>query len=141
MVRPEDPFGFTSHARAAAGGGSGESGVVSRVSDSGRNHSIARRLEGLPTVALAGRRVPVAVTRLARLLGLALLDREAAGAGMLIPRCRSVHTFGMRFSLDILFLDGEMRPVSVRRQVPSRRIAVERRARAVLELPAGGGTR
>jgi uncharacterized membrane protein (UPF0127 family) len=90
-------------------------------------------------VELAGHRVPVAATRLARLLGLALLDREAAGAGLLIPGCRSVHTFGMRFGLDLVFLDDRMRPVSVRHRVPSRRIALERGARAVLELPAAGG--
>jgi hypothetical protein len=81
--------------------------------------------------------VPVAATRRARLLGLALLAREAAGPGLLIPRCRSVHTFGMRFRLDVVFLDGAMNPVSVRRRVPPRRIALEHRARAVLELPAG----
>jgi uncharacterized membrane protein (UPF0127 family) len=96
-----------------------------------------RRLRGLPTVEVEGRRVPVAATRRTRLLGLALLDREPAGCGLLIPRCRSVHTFGMRFRLDIVFLDGAMRPVSVRRQVPPWRVASERRARAVLELPAG----
>lgn len=91
----------------------------------------------MPTTEIAGRRVPVAATRRARLLGLALLEREAAGAGLLIPRCRSVHTFGMRFRLDVVFLDGAMNPVSVRRRVAPRRIALERRARAVLELPAG----
>ncbi len=78
----------------------------------------------------------MAITRRARLLGLALLDREAAGPGLLIPRCGSVHTFGMRFALDLVFLDRDMEPLSVRRRVPRRRIAIERRARAVLELPA-----
>ena len=87
---------------------------------------------------LAGRRVRVAATWRARLLGLALLDRDSAGPGLLIPGCRSVHTFGMRFGLDLVFLDGAMMPVSVRRRVPPRRIALERRAHSVLELPAGG---
>ena len=50
---------------------------------------------------LLGLEVPVATTRLSRLLGLALLRRRRAGAGLLIPRCRSVHTFGMRFPLDL----------------------------------------
>ena len=89
---------------------------------------------------LAGRRVLVASTRRSRLLGLALLDRDAAGAGLLIPGCRSVHTFGMRFGLDLVFLDGAMGPVSVRRRVPPGRVALERGARAVLELPAGGAS-
>jgi uncharacterized membrane protein (UPF0127 family) len=104
---------------------------------------LAPRLSGLPRTDVAGRRVPVASTRRARLLGLALLGREAAGPGLLLPRCRSVHTFGMRFELDLVFLDHDLAPVSTRRAVPSRRIAVERRARAVLELPVGalGGGR
>jgi uncharacterized membrane protein (UPF0127 family) len=98
-----------------------------------------RRFRGLPTTRACGRRVPVAVTRASRLLGLALLDPHEAGPGLLIPRCRCVHTFGMRFNLDLVFLDDATRPVSVRRGVPPRRFAMERRARAVLELPAGGG--
>ena len=79
--------------------------------------------------------MPIAATRVSRLLGLALLEREAAGPGLLIPRCRSVHTFGMRFALDLVFLDQAARPVSVRRTVPPRRIAAKRHARAVLEIP------
>jgi uncharacterized membrane protein (UPF0127 family) len=80
--------------------------------------------------------VPVAATRASRLLGLALLDRDAAAAGLLIPRCRCVHTFGMRFALDLVFLDDAARPLSMRDRVPPRRLAFERRASAVLELPA-----
>jgi uncharacterized membrane protein (UPF0127 family) len=43
----------------------------------------------------------------------------------------------MRFGLDLVFLDARFEPVSVRHAVPSRRIAFERRASAVLEMPAG----
>jgi uncharacterized membrane protein (UPF0127 family) len=87
---------------------------------------------------VCGRSIPVAATRTSRLLGLALLDRAAAGSGLLIPRCRSVHTFGMRFALHLVFLDEAARAVSVRRRVPPRRVAADRRARSVLELPATG---
>ena len=78
----------------------------------------------------------MALSRRARLLGLALLDRRAAGAGLLLPGCRGVHTFGMRFPLDLVFLDLELRQVSLRRSVPPGRVVFERRAQAVLELPA-----
>lgn len=78
----------------------------------------------------------MAVGPRARLLGLAHLDRGEAGAGLLIPRCFCVHTFGMRFALDLVFLDGEGRVVSLRRAVRPRRLAFDRRASAVLELPA-----
>jgi len=71
-------------------------------------------------------------------MGLACIDREEAGGGLLIPRCSSVHTFGMRFALDLVFLDSDGEPISVRHAVPPRRFASEHRADAVLELPALG---
>jgi trehalose synthase len=102
---------------------------------------LARRLRRLPTVEVLGREVPSATDAQARLLGLAHLDREDVGSGLLIPRCSSVHTFGMRFPLDLVFLDGDGRPCSVRRAVPPRRLAWDRRATAVLELPCPRGGR
>lgn len=95
-----------------------------------------RRLRNLPSATVLDREVPVATDLLARLLGLAHLDREQAGIGLLIPRCSSVHTFGMRFALDLVFLDRDGRPCSVRRAVPPRRFVFDRRASWVLELPA-----
>ena len=75
----------------------------------------------------------------ARLLGLAHLDAEAVGAGLLIPRCSSVHTFGMRFALDLFFLDEGGAVLSVRRRIPARRVVFARGAHAVLEIPSGEG--
>jgi uncharacterized protein len=90
----------------------------------------------MPRATLLGFDVPVATTARSRLLGLAFLDRERAGEGLLIPRCRSVHTFGMRFHLDLIFLDGDDRVVEVRREVPPRRLVRCPMAASVLELPA-----
>lgn len=95
-----------------------------------------RRFRRLPLTEVASRRVPVAVTLLSRLLGLALLSSERAGEGLLIPRCRSVHTFGMRFDVDVLFLDRDGATVAVRPAVPPNRVLWERAAAAVLELRA-----
>ena len=97
----------------------------------------ARRLRELPVEEVLGRRLPVAATRLSRLLGLAGLPRMRAGPGLVIPRCRSVHTFGMRFPIDVLFLDSEDEVVDKRLDVGPRRILGCRAARAVVELPAG----
>jgi uncharacterized membrane protein (UPF0127 family) len=80
--------------------------------------------------------VPVAVTLLSRLLGLALLSPGRAGEGLLIPRCRSVHTFGMRFAIDVIFLDRSRAPLAIRSAVPRNRVVRERDADAVLELPS-----
>ena len=97
---------------------------------------VAHRLRDLQVVEVYGRRVPVAAGIRVRLLGLAHLDRDQVGTGLLIPRCSSVHTFGMRFGLDLVFLgrDGAVR--SLRRGVPPRRFASDREAAAVLEMPA-----
>ena len=85
---------------------------------------------------MLGRRVPVASRYPARLLGLALIRRARAGPGLLLPGCRSVHTFGMRFALDVVFLDRSGRAIARRRSVPPRRVLREPGADAVLELPA-----
>jgi hypothetical protein len=102
--------------------------------------ALAPRLAALPRRAVLGWDVPVAVGFRARLAGLAWLSRERAGAGLLIPRCSSVHTFGMRFALDLVFLDGRGAPLAVHRNVPPRRCVGDRRAASVLELlsPQGG---
>jgi len=97
----------------------------------------AGRLRDLPAIAIFGFKVPVATDFRARLLGLARLDREEAGAGLLIPRCNSVHTFGMRFELDLVFLDEARCALAIRRAVQPRRFASHRAASAVLELPSG----
>jgi trehalose synthase len=102
---------------------------------------VAARLDRLPSKVALGHAVPVASDFRARLFGLSHLDRDEVGTGLLIPRCASVHTFGMRFALDLVFLDPDGRPCSVRRAVPPRRLAWDRRASAVLELPCPQGHR
>jgi len=99
---------------------------------------VPKRLRGLETVALPGicPRAYVAASHRARLLGLALLDELPPGTGLLIPRCRSVHTFGMRFALDVWFLDERHRPIGLRAAVEPGRIVSCREAAAVLELRA-----
>jgi uncharacterized membrane protein (UPF0127 family) len=96
----------------------------------------ARRFESLPRCTVSGHEVPVAVGFRSRLLGLALLDRPAAGSGLLIPRCAAVHTFGMRFALDVYFLGPGGEILDLRRAVPPRRFVAHPGAVAVLELPA-----
>ncbi len=54
----------------------------------------------------------------------------------MIPRCRSVHTYGMRFPLDLLFLGVDFEPlIAVREVGPGHRVRVPE-ARSVLELPS-----
>jgi uncharacterized membrane protein (UPF0127 family) len=98
--------------------------------------NLARRLRRLPRATVLDREVRVARGLPSRLLGLAHLDRERAGEGLLIPRCASVHTLGMRFPLDVCFLDEGGRAISIRAAVPPGRLVWEGGAAAVLELPS-----
>jgi uncharacterized protein YjbJ (UPF0337 family)/uncharacterized membrane protein (UPF0127 family) len=94
-----------------------------------------RRLRGLPTAVVLGLEVPVARSLPARLLGLALLPRRRAGPGLLIPRCAAVHSFGMRFALDVIFLDEGGRALRRVEGLRACRFASCRGAVAVLEVP------
>lgn len=100
---------------------------------------VAQRLCRLPRAAVLGREVPVAADLRSRLLGLAWLGRDVAGAGLLIPRCSSVHTFGMRFALDLYFLDCEGMVIAARHRIPACRVLFCRAAAAVLEIPSTKG--
>ncbi len=97
---------------------------------------LAPRLRRLGRTRVLDREVAVARGFRSRLLGLALLCAERAGDGLLIPRCSSVHTFGMRFALDLVFLDARGAPTSIHRGVPPNRLVSDRRSVAVVELPA-----
>lgn len=96
------------------------------------------RFSDLPQRQLAGGRVVyLATTRVARARGLAHLDLLDPAAGLCIPACRSVHTFGMRFALDLVWLDGHGDVVRMDRGVPPRRVRACWSAVSVVEVAAG----
>jgi len=104
--------------------------------------TLADRLAGLERRALPGDlTLLVAGDRRARRRGLARLDRAALpdGHGLLFERCRSVHTIGMRFALDLVWVDGDGMVVRVDRNVGPRRVRTCLRARGVIETAAGEG--
>jgi hypothetical protein len=105
-----------------------------------QRRTLAPRLRGLPRRKVLGREVLVARGLRARLLGLALLDPGRAGPGLLIPRCSSVHTFGMRFPLDLVFLDEKGAAIRVRCRVGRCRVVSCRGADAVVEIASCEGS-
>src|ERR687890_1402374 len=85
----------------------------------------------------SGARVVEATTFRARLLGLAFVAELPPGHALLFPRCRSVHTCGMRFAIDVVFLDEHGRVVRGARAVAPWRVVRCPGAYAVLEARAG----
>ncbi len=71
--------------------------------------------------------------RLRGMIGRAPFDPTTA---MLFTRCNSVHGFGMRRSLDVVFIDRDLIVTSTRQLRPWR-VVTDRRAVAALELEAG----
>jgi len=98
---------------------------------------ILRRADG--TVVCA--RCKLADHSLARLRG--LLGREGLdpGEGLLLRPASSIHTFFMRFPIDVVFLDRELVVLGIHDTIDPWRTASERGAKVVLELPAGESSR
>jgi uncharacterized membrane protein (UPF0127 family) len=80
----------------------------------------------------------VAQTSRERLRGLIGRDRLEPGEALIFPGCRQVHSFGMRFPIDVVFIDGKCRVAMTRTGLKPRRISsVAWRARCAVELEAG----
>ena len=83
-------------------------------------------------------RVRTARTFLSRLFGLLGTAAIAAGEGLWIVPCRSVHSLGMRYPIDVVFLDARGVIVGTLEGFPPNRVGrVFRDARGALELRAG----
>jgi uncharacterized membrane protein (UPF0127 family) len=79
----------------------------------------------------------VAARPLRRMRGLLGRRSLPPGEGILLRPAASVHTFFMRFPIDLVFLDRENVVVGIEREVPPWRTAGKRGARSVVELSAG----
>lgn len=109
-----------------------------------RDVTPADRFDGLERVALpGGLTLVIAGDRRSRRRGLAHLDadRWPAGWALGFERCRSVHTIGMRFALDLVWVDADGMVVRVDGAVGPRRVRTCLAARGVVEAAAGEGER
>lgn len=83
-------------------------------------------------------RVEVAETFVDRLAGLLARPPLKPGQGLLIRPCNGVHTWFMRYPIDVIFLDSDWTVVEmVRELMPFRFSRIVRRAAMALELQAG----
>jgi uncharacterized membrane protein (UPF0127 family) len=96
--------------------------------------SVELRREGGDVVCEQCRVAERVFARMKGLLGRRELPREE---GLLLRPASAVHTFFMRFAIDVVFLDRELRVVAVRADLRPWRAAACRGARGVLELASG----
>ena len=78
------------------------------------------------------------LTRLKGLLGRRELPR---GEGLLLRPAPSIHTFFMRFPIDAVWLDGNLRVLKISARIPPWRTAACKGAKGVVELAAGEAER
>jgi uncharacterized membrane protein (UPF0127 family) len=79
----------------------------------------------------------MADTSAKRRTGLLKHERLNPGDGLWIVPCESVHTFFMKFPIDLVYLDKQKKVRKVRHRVPAWRLSVCLSAHSILELPAG----
>jgi len=81
--------------------------------------------------------VELAITREDRNRGLLGRDHLPAGHALIIAPCTSIHTWFMKFPIDVLFVTRDGRIVKIAARVPAWRMRVGFGGFAVVEMPAG----
>lgn len=82
-------------------------------------------------------RADIADTSAKRRTGLLKHSGLEPGEGLWIAPCEGVHTFRMKFPIDVIFLNKKKQVLKTRPDMVKGRIAFSLRAYSVLELPAG----
>jgi uncharacterized protein len=73
-----------------------------------------------------------------RTVGLMFKDRPPGAEGLLLDPCRAIHTFFMRYPIDVVFINDRNRVIKILRNVlPWRMTWIYVKANKTLELPAG----
>jgi len=91
--------------------------------------------------AVLATQADVADTSRKRNVGLLKHSSLPEGEGLWIVPCEGVHTFGMKFPIDVVFLDRRKRVLKVRPDMGPWRVSLCLPAHSVLELPAGTAAR
>jgi uncharacterized membrane protein (UPF0127 family) len=82
-------------------------------------------------------RADIADSSKKRRIGLLKHSSLEPGEGLWIAPCEGVHTFGMKFPIDVVFLNRKRKILKIRPNMVRGRIAFSLLAHSVLELPAG----
>ena len=84
-----------------------------------------------------GDAIDTAETSAQRRTGLLKHHKLDEGAGLWIVPCEAVHTFFMKFAIDLIYLDRKRKVRGIVRAVPPWRFSICLPAHSVLELPPG----
>lgn len=96
-----------------------------------------KRIYNTTNNTLLVQNLQVADTFWSRLKGLLGTASFPAGQGLLITPCRSIHMFGMRYAIDVVFLDRDFKVLKILHSLPPMATARCPGSRHVLELPGG----
>jgi uncharacterized membrane protein (UPF0127 family) len=102
-----------------------------------RSSGHALGLRHVRTGEMLATRLEAAFDSKARRTGLLGRDSLPSGTGLVIAPCSSIHTFFMRFPIDVVFVTRDGRVAKICRHMTPWRIAVAVTAFSVIELPAG----
>jgi uncharacterized membrane protein (UPF0127 family) len=90
------------------------------------------------SATMVGTRITLADTFVTRLIGLAGRRRLDAECGLLIRPSSGIHTFGMRFPIDVVALNRNLEVLQLCHCLaPFRTTSISLRTHSMLELPAG----
>jgi hypothetical protein len=95
------------------------------------------KISNLTRGTVLGERVETAEDGAARRKGLLGRNGLVRGEGLWIVPCESVHTFFMRFSIDLVYVDREKRVRKIKSGVPPWRMSACLSAHSVIELAPG----
>jgi uncharacterized protein len=95
------------------------------------------RVRNLTRNTVLAEKADIADTSAKRRTGLLKHERLDPGAGLWIAPCEAVHTFGMKFAIDVLYLSKKKKVLKIRENMGLWRMSFCLWAHSVLELPAG----
>jgi len=106
-----------------------------------RSLSLTLVIRNLTRQTTVADRAILANTSATRRTGLLKHESLQDGEGLLIVPCEGVHTFGMKFPIDVLYLNKKRVVLKIKPEMPRRRMSFCLSAHSVLELPAGMAAR
>ncbi|MFF5333105.1 DUF192 domain-containing protein [Streptomyces sp. NPDC013181] len=104
---------------------------------------MARWRDGTGTLTITDRdrvtetRVPLRIAASFRHRTRGLLGRDGVDGALMITPCGSVHSFRMRFAIDVAYLDGRFNVLEIHTMRPGRLGLPRPRGRHVIEAEAG----